>query len=269
MILTPFRLLYRVFKRYREERYAQTAAALSFTTLLGLVPMIAVAVTLISLLPFGNELSNALQKFLLANLLPDKAGVIIARYVGQFAHKGAHLTWLGIGALALTALMQMLTIEHTFNAIWRVKDARPWLRRILIHVLALLFGPLVFGGSLAAFTYIATAALGLVDEPLWMDVLLFRLVPASLVAVFLGLLYWFVPNRNVVRAHAAIGGIVSALAFFGLQRLFSIYIANFTSYSAVYGTFAVVPIFLLWLYVSWMVILVGALLTAEIPRAGR
>ena len=269
LILAPFRLVIRVVSRFRVERLAQTAAALSFATLMALVPMIGVAAAFLNHLPFDLGIDTALQKFLLANLLPEKAGQVIAKYVGLFAGRAEKMTLIGIAALAMTAVMQMLTIEHAFNAIWKVKSPRPLVRRILIHGLALLIGPLAFGGSLAATTYLAGISLGLVEEPTWLTVLVFRILPLLFLAGAFALLYWAVPRRAVVGWHAWIGGILAAAAFSGMHYLFARYVSAFPTYTLVYGAFAAVPIFLAWLYLSWTVILGGALLTAELPRAGR
>lgn len=269
MVLAPFRLVARVVRRFRTERCAQTAAALSFATLLGLVPMLAVGVVLIEFLPFGIKLSAALEQFLLSTLLPDKAGAVIARYLGQFAHRAERMTWLGLGVLMLTALMQMLTIEHAFNAIWKVSKRRPWLKRLGLHLLALLAGPLVFGGALASITFLATVSFGLVDESHWLRILLSESLPLFFLATLFSLMYWALPNRPVSRWHAGFAGTFAALAFIGMQHLFATYIVRFPTYTLIYGAFAAVPIFLLWLYFSWSVILVGALLTAELPAAGR
>ncbi|HTY99456.1 MAG TPA: YhjD/YihY/BrkB family envelope integrity protein [Rhodocyclaceae bacterium] len=267
-LLAPFRLIVRVPRRFRAERLTQTAAALSFATLLGLVPMIAVAAVLMDHLPFMDSLRRALEKFLLANLLPDKAGGIIVRYVGQFAERAGRGTLLGIGLLAATAVMQMLTIEHAFNQIWQVKAPRPFLRRLAMHTIALLLGPLVFGASLAVITFLAGVSLGLVAEPRWLDTLIFRGLPPLFMTALFGLLYWGVPNRPVAPWHAAIGGGLAAATFLGMQQLFGVYVAGIPTYTAVYGAFAAIPIFLAWLYASWTVILLGALVTAELPRAG-
>ena len=113
-------LPYRVFRRFVDEHCAQTAAALSFSTLLSLVPMIAMAVAIIVRLPFAATLSKSLERFLLANLLPDRAGAIIVRYVGEFTHQTEHLPLIGGLVLTVTALVQMLSIEHSFNSIWLV-----------------------------------------------------------------------------------------------------------------------------------------------------
>lgn len=269
LLLAPFRLIARVAHRFQEERCAQTAAALSFTTVLGLIPMIAGAVALISLLPFGAGLGAEVQKFLLANLLPDKAGMVIAKYVTQFAQKAVRLTWLGALALGVTALMQMLTIERAFNMIWRVKAPRAFWRRIAIHAVALLIGPLVFGGTLVVLTFLVRTSLGFVEEPGWLTTFAFQGLSFLFMAAFFALLYWAIPNRDVRKTHAAIGGAVSALCFVGVHKLFAFYLKFMPSYTVIYGAFSAMPIFLLWLYFSWTIILLGAYVTAELPSPGR
>lgn len=255
------------FRRFHAERLAQTAAALCFATLLGLVPMIIVAAALMDHLPFTAAIGKALEKFLLANLLPEKAGAVIAKVVGQFAGRAEEVTTIGIVALAATALMQMLTIEHAFNAIWKVSAPRSLLRRLLIHGLALLLGPLLFGASLATMTYVTSISLGLIAEPTWVTTMVFRAISFGFVAGLFALLYWGVPNRRVLPWHAIVGGLLAAGGFLGMQRLFGLYIVKFPTYALVYGPFAALPIFLVWLYASWTVILVGALVTAELPKA--
>jgi len=260
-LLLPFR----VFRRFVDERCAQAAAALSFSTLLSLVPMIAIALLIIARLPFAEGLSKALEQFLLANLLPDRAGTIIVKHVGEFTRQTRHLGLVGGLALSATALAQMLTIEHIFNAIWKVREGRPLLRRIAMHMLALLLGPLLFGGSLALTTFITSASFGLVQEPFWAKADLLKGVTFAFMAAMFGLVYWAVPNRRIVAWHAACGGLLAALGFGLMQRLFGLYVAKLPTYAVIYGAFAVIPIFLLWLYLSWAVILVGALVVAELP----
>ena len=270
MLLAPFRLVARVFNRFHSERCMQTAAALSFTTVLGLVPMIAGALALISILPFGSGLGAAVEKFLLANLLPDKAGVVIAKYVTQFAAKAERLTWIGLLTLGATALVQMLTIERAFNVIWRIRSPRPLLRRILMHAIALLLGPIVFGATLIAVTYLVTTSLGWVsDADGMLTGVLLRGLPFLFMIALFALLYWAVPNCRVPKSHAVFGGVFAAGCFVGIHKLLSLYLKYFSAHAVIYGTFSAVPIFLLWLFLSWTVILVGAYLVAELPQSER
>jgi membrane protein len=268
MLRTPFRLIGRVAHRYRVDRCGQTAAALAFTTVLGLVPMIAGAVALVSILPFGSGLGTAVQKFLLANLLPDKAGIVIAKYVTQFAGKAERLTWIGVLTLAVTALLQMHTIERTFNMIWRIRSPRPLLRRLLLHASALLLGPVVFGITLVAITYLVTTSLGLVVDPGdWFAGFLVRGLPFLFMVAVFAFLYWGVPNRDIPKSHALFGGVFTAGCMVGIQKLLSLYVKYFSAQAVIYGTFAAIPVFLLWLYFSWTVILIGAYIVAELPQA--
>lgn len=269
MFLTaPFRLPLRIARRFHDERCAQTAAALSFATLVALVPMIAVTLALISKFPFAAGLGEALERFLLANLLPEKAGDIIAKYVGQFAHRVDRVTLLGIGALGATALAQMLTIEHAFNSIWGVRKRRPVVHRVAFHVLAMMLGPLLFGGSLILLTYVASASLGLVNEPRWVTLMVSKGLYFVVTSVLFGIVFWALPYTKVVKWHAAAGGLAAAFGFAGLQYLFALYVVRFSGYTVLYGGFYAIPVFLVWIYASWGVVLIGALLVAELPRLG-
>jgi membrane protein len=268
-LLAPVYLVLRVVRRFLGERLALTAAALSFDTLLGLVPMIVVGFSLFQLLPHASGMSTALEKFLLANLLPDKAGVVIAKHLGQFAQRAAGVPMVGAIAMVITALMQTLTIEHAFNTIWKIKTKRPLVKRISMHLIALLIGPLAFGGSLTLITLVAGVSFGLIGQPEWLSTTFFRILPIVLMTALFAVLYWGVPNRPVARWHALIGGTFAAVGFATMQRLFSLYVANLPTYTLMYGAFAAVPIFLSWLYLSWSVILVGALLVSELPAAAR
>ena len=254
--------LMRCLVRFREERCAQAAASLAFTTLLALVPLLTVALVLISHFDLFSGLGTALRNFLLTNLLPEKAGKVIASYALQFSQKTGRLTMLGTGMLVATALLLLLSIERVFGRIWRVKEPRPLLKRIIVYLGVLILGPVVLGASVAATTYLLTASLGLINEPKWVTNLFLKILPALLLAALSGLLYFAMPNRPVAARHAIVGGVVAALGFTLVQRGFGLYISAFPSYTLIYGAFATVPIFLVWLYLSWLVVLVGALATA-------
>jgi len=262
-LLLPFRLSARVARRFLRERFAQTAAALSFATLLGLVPMVALAYVSISRLPFAAELHGAIEHFLMSTLLPERTGTAIAAYLASVVPRTDRLTWLGAGGLIVTALMQLLTIEHAFNDIWRVRAARPMAQRLGIHLLVLLLGPLVFGSALVATTYLA--GVGLIAGAYGLAGTFFNLLPPIFLSLLFGLIYWGLPNKAVPTSHALVGAVFAAAGVSGLHQLFSLYVTGLAVYRELYGAFAAIPIFLSWLYASWGVILAGALISAELP----
>lgn len=254
----------RTLRRFFAEGCLQTAAGLSFATLLGLVPLLAVGAAVLTWFPLGDALAAALEKFLLANLLPEKAGDIVARYLGRFAQKAGKLTWEVAAGLAVTALIQMLAVESAINAIWKSGTPRPLLRRVARHLLAVLAGPLLFGGMLALTTLAASASFGLLGETAWARAHFFPALSFAFLAGLFAGLYRAVPNAAVPWRHAVTGGVLAALGLAMLQRLFSEYVIGFAAYRVVYGAFSALPIFLAWLHLSWSVVLLGALTVSEL-----
>lgn len=255
-----------VAKRFNEDRCAQIASSLTYTTLLALVPLITITLTVIAAFPVFSDLTTELKVFILSNLVPDSAGKVITVYMQQFSENAAKLTALGILFLALTAFMLMLTIDRAFNSIWRVARPRPLVNRLLIYWAALTLGPVLVGGSLSLTSYLLSLSFGLVGHTRSDSILVLRLVPTVLTTLAFALLYYTVPNRYVPRSHALIGGLVAGLAFEAMKKLFAVYVTHFGSYKLVYGTFASFPIFLLWIYFSWVVILLGAVIAASLSH---
>lgn len=265
VLLAPFRLIYRVVRRFLGEHMILMASALSFDTLLGLVPMIAVGLSLPAHFPIAEKVVAEFQRFVVTNLLPESSGPIVAYYLGQFAQRAEHVPWIGALALLVVALVQTLTIEYAFNAIWKIRRGRPLLKRVLIHGLTLLIGPLVFGGSLALITLVGSISFGWIDEPVWLSTTFYRFLPFVFMAFLFTILYWTVPYCRVSFWHALPGGLFAASGFVSLQYLFGLYVANFPFYALLYGAFSAIPIFLAWLFFSWGILLVGALIVAELP----
>lgn len=254
-----------VRRRFREDRCVQFAASLTYTTLLALVPIVTIALTVLSAFPVFTDLMTQLKVFILSNFVPTSAGKIISVYMQQFSQKAAHLTALGIGLLGVTAFMLMLTIDHAFNVIWRVRRQRPLLRRFLIYWAALTLGPLLIGASLSLTSYLVSFSLGLVKGIPLIDTIVLKMVPMTLTVIAFALLYMIVPSRAVSPRHALIGGVVAGLAFELMKQVFTLYVTHLTTYTLVYGAFASIPIFLIWIYLSWLVILSGAVIAAALP----
>lgn len=251
--------------RFGTTRCPQVAAGLAFTTLLAVVPLVTVTVIAFGRLPGVEALGAALERFLLDNLLPERAGQIIASHALQFSEQAGRLTTIGLAIVAVTALLLLSTIEKVFNQIWGVRQPRPVLQRITVSWFVLTLGPIAFGASAFATGYLVATSASLTGNLPWVGELTARLLPPLLLGALFSFLYFAVPNHPVRPAHAIAGGLVAAVAFVLMQRAFGMFIARVPSYTLIYGAFAVLPIFLLWLYLSWIVILVGALISATLP----
>jgi membrane protein len=252
--------------RFKQDRCGQLSASLTFTTLLSLVPLITIALTLFSAFPVFADFSSHIKTFFLSNLMPETGGRMITRYMEQFAESAAKLTTVGIVFLATTAMLMMVTIDNAFNAIWRVRTQRNIIHRVLIYWAVLTLGPLLVGGSLTLTSWLIGLSVGYAHELSSVGVVMLKVIPVILTSLAFSLLYRIVPNRYVSIRHAIIGGIIGAALFESMNRIFAFYIAHFPTYKLVYGAFASIPIFLMWIYLSWFTVLFGALITAALPH---
>jgi membrane protein len=266
MPLNPVRDFLRLLaERFVATRCPQVAGSLAFTTLLAIVPLVTVVIALFSNFPAFADLGTSLKIFLLENLLPDRAGKIIATYAFQFSQKAAKLTLIGTALLVVTALMLMMTIDRVFNQIWGVRRPRPLLARLTVHWFTLTVGPVALGASALATGQLVASSIELAGKNSWLGEFSATAVSPVLLCLLFSFLYYAVPNHRVRVAHAAAGGVAATIAFLLMQQLFGVFIARIPTYTLIYGTFATLPIFLVWLYLSWVVILLGAILSASLP----
>jgi membrane protein len=265
----------RLWRRFQTENFGQLAASLSFTTLLSLVPLVTVMITLSASLPLVSGLMAQLDAFFIENLLPAKSGGAIARYMLEFSLKASRLTWAGLLVLLVTAYLLLFSIERAFNHLWQIPKPRPLLQRLWRYAVVLAIGPVVAGALLVTTTQGLSLSLGFFNETAGFRRQMSKVLAFFLVCGFFTFLYYAVPAARVRLGHAAVGGILAGAAIVGLQRLFEAYLQFFPSYGKIYGAFAVVPIFLIWLYLCWVVALFCALVVANFShhpyarRAGR
>lgn len=252
-------------RRFAEERAMHVAASLSYTTLLSMVPFFTVALAVSTAFPVFDEAIGALQRFIFSNFLPEAQGVeAISQQIQSFTDNAARLTAIGLVFFGVTAVMLMLTIDEALNRIFRVRRPRALVHRVVIYWAVLTLGPILIGGSLSMSSYAIAASLGMLPYGFFADAAL-RLLPFVFTCAALTLLYAVVPFRHVPLRHALTGGVVAGAAFELAKRAFALYLENFPTYTLIYGAFATIPIFLVWLYVSWLVVLAGATLTAMLP----
>ena len=250
-----FEFCWAMAQRFRDERATQTAGSLAYTSLLSLVPLLTVALAVASAFPVFEDAIEALQNFLFENVLPDTPGVgSIIEQVDSFTRNAGRLTAIGIIGFMVTAVMLMLTIDNALNRIFRVQRRRSLLQNIFVYWAILTLAPVMIGVSLSMTTFALGASVGSV-----------YLVPFFFTCVTLSILYGVVPARRVELRHAIAGGIVAGVGFELAKRAFTLYLQQVPTYTLIYGAFATIPIFLVWLYVSWMVVLGGAVFTAMLP----
>lgn len=253
-----------VLVRFFQHNCTEVAASLTFTTLLSLVPLIAIALSVVAAFPAFAEYSAEIKAFILNTMVPEAANKVIAVYMQQFADNAVQLTAIGTAFLGITALALMLTIDKSLNAIWRVTQLRPLLHRLLIYWATLTIGPLFIGASLSLTSWLMRISLGLTHDIPGINGALLQLAPLLLTSIAFSIPYLIVPNRRVPWRHAIAGGVAAAVGFEIMKRGFAFYITHFPTYQAVYGAFATIPIFLLWVYLSWLMVLLGAVIAASL-----
>ena len=255
-------------RRFREDRLALTASSLTFTSVISLVPLATVMLALFSAFPMFATLQDTLQQYFVTALVPDTIAKPVLGYVTQFSSRASRLGVFGLLALVISAIALMLTIDRALNAIWRVRTPRPIAQRVLIYWAAVTLGPLALGVSLTATSYALSASRGYLGSvPQGMGVFL-GVLEFIVIALGVTALFHYVPNTHVRWRHALVGGVFVALGFAAAKRLLALYFGTVPTYAMIYGVFATVPIFLIWIYLSWIVVLLGAVLAAYAPLAG-
>lgn len=252
-------------ERFREDHLGLTASSLTFTTLIALVPLVTVMLAVFSAFPMFAGFQASLEKYFLQSLVPEGIAKPVLSALTQFAAKAARLGTLGLVVLVLTALALMLTIDRALNAIWRVRRPRSIARRVLVYWAVLTLGPLLLGISLSLTTYVLGAGRGVVGATPGGIRLLLNSIEFALMAAGMAGLFRYVPNTHVRKRHALAGGVFVAIGFELAKRGLAWYVSLMPTYSMVYGAFATVPILLLWVYVSWVIVLWGAVIAAYAP----
>ncbi|MDO4248800.1 MAG: YihY family inner membrane protein [Neisseria sp.] len=249
-----------LWQRFNGLRVPQTAGSLTFTSLLALVPVLTVALVVISAFPMFSEVSGEFVRFINMTIVPQGADAVMD-YLNEFKAKASNLTAIGIIMLGVTSLLLVQTIDQTFNRIWQVKNPRPLWMQFLLYWALLTFGPLAVGVSLLVWGLLLKQS-GLETAFPLLSETLAAVTSLLFSTVALWLLYRLVPNRFVPAKHAFAGALITAVLLEILRWGFKLYISRFNSYQLIYGAFAAIPVFLVWLHALWMVVISGAVLTS-------
>jgi membrane protein len=253
----------RLGQRFTEDRLGQTAGALTFTTTIALVPLITVALAVITAFPLFDQFQNVLQRWLIESLIPDTISRQVLGYLTQFTTKASRLGVVSFAALMFSALALVFTIDRSLNAIWRVNKTRPWGQRVLLYWGALTLGPILVAAGLVTMASVILWTGGSLrsQSPAMkqaLDVLEFVLLWGGISA-----LYRFVPNTHVPWRQVLVGSLGTTLVMEIARSLLTWYLARMSTFSLVYGAFATVPILLVWIYMTWSIVLLGAVLVAS------
>lgn len=256
--LAPFKAFHAVIQRFLQDDCPRNAAALTYTSLFAVVPLLTVTYSMLAALPVFRGVGDDLQGMLFDHFVPA-TGQVVQDYMGDFAQQARQLTLVGVIFLIITAGLMILNIEKAFNAIWRVEKPRRGLQAFLIYWTVLTLGPLLLGAGLVLSSYLTTLPLlEKVTETTGSGSSLWSYLPIIFSALAFTLLYWAVPHCRVRFADAALGGVAMALMFETAKSGFTWFVTSFPNYELVYGAFAAFPLFLLWMYVSWLLILLAA-----------
>ncbi len=251
-------------RRLFEERLTQAAGSLTYTTLLAIVPLVAVALALSTAFPAFDRIMDELREYMVRNFLPEARGVqAVVKQLNDFAAGARRLTGVGLAALVLTAVMLMLSIDDILNRIFRVERKRSLTQRIAMYWTVLTLGPLLIGAGLSMTYALTVSAFGIVRLD-GLLALLLRVLPFVFTVAALTSLYILVPNRPVHFMPALAGGLLAGTAFEIAKRGFAHFIGAFPTYTLIYGAFAALLLFLIWIYISWLIALVGATFTATL-----
>lgn len=252
-----------LLRRFLDDRLFEAAGSLSFTSVFALVPLATVVFGALSAFPVFNTWRDQLSDYVFSNFVPSSARAVES-YLKQFSGSAGQLTTLGIIALVVSLLITLISVETTFNRIWRVETARPRFGRFLVYWTVLTLGALVAAASLALSVRFFALAIFDTEPGRWLEELMLRLTPMLIELAAFAAIYRVVPHRTVKWRHAVAGALLGVLAFELVKGGMGLFLITFNSYQKIYSTFASVPIFLLWIYLSWVAVLLGASFASSI-----
>lgn len=246
--------------RAKNDTILRVSSSLSYTSLIALVPLLSIALAIFSAFPVFNDIRSQLQELLIQNFVPS-AGQEISAYLNQFVNATGKLTTIGVVGLALTAILLLSTIENSFNFIFKVRQPRRIATKITLYWTVITLGPLLLGAafSLRGYIYALNQLPGAENLSFFG-----KLIPAGITFVILIMIYTLVPNRKVKIAHAAAGSVIALILFWILRKIFAFAVIGSGTYKTLYGAMAALPIFLVWMYLAWGVVIFGAVFTAAL-----
>ena len=250
-----------LFRRVQSDMVFRVAASLSYTTLIAIVPLLAIGLAIFSAFPVFEGAKEQLQEIILRNFVPDIEQEV-SQYFTDFINATAKLTALGVIGIAVTAILMLSTIENSLNFIFKVYKPRNIKTKITLYWTVITLGPLLFGTALSLRGYLYTIRKYMPEDIISSQYFIGAVIPSLFTILTLVLLYVMVPNKKVKISNALIGAVTAMVMFFALRKFFGLAISASATYKTLYGAMATVPILLIWIYCSWVVVIFGAVVTA-------
>ncbi|MGF1762473.1 virulence factor BrkB family protein [Aliivibrio kagoshimensis] len=260
VLLNYFRYLW---QRIGHDRLPVSAGYMAYITLLSLVPLLTVLLSVLSHFPIFSGVGEVIQQFVISNFVPA-AGEAVEQSLNEFISNTGKMTAVGSLFLFVAAVMLISSIDKSLNFIWRVKQSRRRIYSFSMYWMVLTLGPLFVGASIAASSYLASLSIleGELASGFYHQLL--GWLPIILSFCAFGVLYLLVPNKKVHLLHALIGALVASVLFELSKDGFALYITRFPSYQLIYGALAAIPILFVWVYLCWLIVLLGAEITASL-----
>ena len=249
--------------RAKNDTIFRVAASLSYTTLIAIVPLFAIGLSIFSAFPAFENVRGQVQELIISNLAPA-IGKEVNTYLSDFLQASAGLTTIGVISIAVTSILMLSTIENSLNFIFRISKPRRFTTKITLYWTVITLGPLLLGAALSMRSYVFGLNSANNAESLTFDIYLSALLPVLCTMFLLIMVYVLVPNKKVGIINAAAGSLVAGILFSLLRKAFSMAILTSATYQTLYGALATIPIFLIWMYLSWSVVIFGAVVTAAL-----
>ena len=262
---TTGEFLYFLAKRAKNDTIFRVAASLSYTSLIAIVPLLAIGLAIFSAFPVFSSARVQIEEFLMQNFIPSIEQEI-SQYLAEFVNAAAQLTTIGVVGLAITAILLLSTIENSLNFIFKVTRPRRFTTKITLYWTVITLGPLLLGATFSLRGYLFTLQKFMPHEMETGNIILSNLLPTFINMVLLMLVYVLVPNKKVRIKNAFIGSLIAVILFWVLRKSFGILVIENATYKTLYGALAALPVFLIWMYLAWSVVIFGAVVTASLEE---
>ena len=252
-------------RRAQNDTIFRVAASLSYTSLIAIVPLFAIGLSVFSAFPVFDSVKEQIQDFLLRNFVPTIEQEV-SQYLIEFIDASAQLTTIGVVSIAITAILMLSTIENSLNFIFKVTRPRRLTTKITLYWTVITLGPLLLGTAFSMRGYLFTLQKFMPQDIAATEILISKLIPSMITMLLLVLVYVLVPNKKIKIGNAFVGSLVAVIMFAFLRKGFAYFMIKAATYKTLYGALATLPVFLIWMYLAWAVVIFGAVVTAALEE---